>query len=92
MSLLSAVKTWIDGADWRSWVAHSIVGALIACVSHAIGFGVAASVWCVFTLFFVRECEQALLAIVAKERPHWNDALWDFVCPTVAALVVTLLL
>lgn len=90
MNIFAAIKKWIDVSDPRSWVAHSLVGALVAWVSHAIGLNVGATVWSVFILFFVREAEQAALAFAAGERPHYFDALMDFVTPSIAALVVSL--
>lgn len=92
MNILSSIKQWIDGADWRSWIAHSIVGAAIAVVSHGLRFNNLASTWAVFVLFFVRELEQAGLAFAANEQPHWNDALWDFVTPTATAFLLGLIL
>lgn len=91
MNILSSIKRWIDGADWRSWLTHSIVGVIIASISHALGFNMLASTWAVFVLFVVREMEQAALAFAAGVQPHWNDALWDFVTPTVAAASLSLL-
>jgi hypothetical protein len=90
MSVLSAIKTWVDGADWRSWVAHSLVGVAVALVSRLIGVGNAANVWCTFVLFTVREAEQALLAVIAGQRPHWGDAVGDIVAPVIVVSVVLL--
>jgi hypothetical protein len=92
MNILAVIKRWIDVSDPRSWLAHSVVGVAIALVSHALGFNTLASAWAVFTLFFVRELEQAGLAFVYHEQPHWFDALMDFLTPTLAALVTGLLL
>jgi hypothetical protein len=88
MNILSAIKRWIDVSDPRSWLAHSVVAALITLVSHALGFSLSATTWAVFVLFFVRELEQAGLALAAGVQPHWNDGLWDFVFPTLTAFIL----
>lgn len=90
MNVLARIKQWIDVADWRSWVAHSVVAVAISLVSLALGFDLSATTWSVFVLFFVREAEQLALEVVYHERPHWNDHLWDFVFPSLAAWVTSL--
>jgi hypothetical protein len=76
------LKLWIDGADWRSWLAHAVVAIPIAAL-----FGVVP----VLVLFAVRELEQLALEVAYQNRIHWLDHLLDTVAPVLAALLVVAL-
>jgi len=105
MSLLASIKTWIDGADWRSWLTHSLAALPIAALTmwlgnsavavwlaHLLTPGGLAGVWSVFCVFAMREIEQRLLKLAAGVRPHPTDDVLDVVFPVAAVILLVALL
>ena len=62
------LKDWIDGADWRSWVTHSIVGVLIA-VAQTVGLARVASAAPAVALALGYDIDAALEAHDEGGRP-----------------------
>lgn len=83
ISYLRAFSRWVNVADWRSWLVHGVVGALIA---------LAVGVLPVVIYFTLREAEQLaheLMSPVANASPRWRDHALDIIAPVLAAFLVT---
>jgi hypothetical protein len=77
---LRIFSAWVDGADWRSWLVHGVLGWLIALV-----FGPVPAI----VFFFLREAEQLAHELMAGTRPPWLDHALDIVAPAAAAIFLT---
>ena len=55
MDKLKAGFSWIMEADWKTWVGHAILGALIALVGFLAGVNAVGVSYAVFAAFFYRE-------------------------------------
>ena len=102
VTYLRAISQWADRADWRSWLFHSLVAAVLVApagagifhglVALGVSSGLAAAVSSVATTFGTRELEQALWKYMAGVRPRLRDPIMDVVTPVVAVLVLGLII
>jgi hypothetical protein len=84
-----AVNRWTHGEDWRTWVAHSVIGLVIALVfglSGWLGWQVAIG------YYLIREVEQIFYAYVGKKPIDWKDAVMDVAAPSAVVLAAVGLL
>ena len=88
------ISAWTHGPDWKTWVAHSVFGLIIAVVAGVIGAlvsdesGVVIGAAVAIGYYLIREIEQVVYAIVDKKELHPLDHVMDVAAP---ALVVGLL-
>lgn len=80
---LASASLWANSADWRSWVSHAVIAALLTLV---FGPAVAAG------FYFLRELEQMWHRWAKGEGLNWFDHFMDVAAPAVAAVVVALLM
>ena len=88
---------WILDADWKTWIGHFLLGALIAGASLAVGLGEGGAAWTVFIAFVYREASD-LLAWVLDDDPDkptfdakLKDGALDLWAPLAGAAVVSML-
>jgi hypothetical protein len=83
-SVRDAVARWTHGPDWRTWVAHTVLGLVIALVFGLVGW----LGWQVaIGYYLIRELEQILYAVVARKPIDWLDAFMDVAVPSAVVLV-----
>ena len=79
-SVLRSIKAWVDVSDPRSWLAHAVIGWLLALVLGPLP---------VIVFFTLREAEQLAFEVMAGEQPAWLDHALDIAAPALAALLLT---
>ena len=77
--ILWEIKWWVDAVDWRSWVAHAVIGLPIGLV-----FGVGG----VFAVYLIRELEQLVFELLYDSDVKWLDHAMDIIAPVLLALIV----
>lgn len=79
---LWAIKNWVDGADWHSWIVHALLGLPIGYVFGVRGVAAA---------YLIRELEQLTFEYMLddlKDWTQWLDHVLDVVAPVLVAWVV----
>jgi len=94
---LSAAFGWIMDANWKTWIGHFLLGALIAGTTLAVGLGKGGAAWTVFIAFIYREASD-LLAWALDDDPDkptfhekMHDGFLDLWSPLAGAAVVSML-
>jgi hypothetical protein len=78
------INRWTHGEDWRTWVAHSVIGLIIAFVFGLFGW----LGWQVAIAYYlIREIEQTFYSFVSKKPIDWFDNVMDVVVPTIVVLL-----
>lgn len=80
--ILWAIKDWADGADYRSWITHALIGLPIGYVFGITGVAAA---------YLIRELEQFAFEYMLEDLgdwKHWLDHAMDVIAPVLVAWVV----
>lgn len=87
---------WITDADWKTWVGHGLLGALVALVGFAAGVGPVGVGYAVFAAFFYREISD-LASWASSDDPgkkplqaKLKDGFIDLWAPLAGAAIVGL--
>lgn len=91
------IAEWTHGPDWKTWIAHSAFGLIIATISGIIaalitdekGAVVGAAV--AIGYYLIREIEQIVYNIVDKKPLSYNKAFDHFMDVATPAVFVLLL-
>jgi len=89
------VNRWTHGADWQTWVAHSVIALFITLIASLIAWwGDAAQPVVVgaavaIGYYLIREIEQTFYSWVGGKEIDWRDNVMDVVAPAVVVLAVT---
>jgi 4-hydroxybenzoate polyprenyltransferase len=87
------VSAWTHGPDWKTWVAHTVFGLIIALVAGLIAaalghsgewYGAAVAIG----YYLIREIEQIVYNIVGKKPNRWFDNFMDVFIPTVVIIIL----
>ena len=90
------IAAWTHGPDWKTWVAHTVFGVIIAIVVGGIAaiFGHSAEFYGVtaaISYYLIREIEQIVYNIVDKKPMSSEKAFDHFMDVAVPAAVILLL-
>jgi hypothetical protein len=91
------ISEWTHGADWKTWVAHSVFGLIIAAIAGIIGAlitdenGAVIGAAVAIGYYLIREIEQIVYNIVDK-KPMSGDKAFDHVMDVAAPAACVLLL
>ena len=91
MNVLMRIWVWQEGADWRSWVTHTVVAILYAILLTPLMGWTAGCVASVFA-FVVREAEQAVHTAFAAGKQPWLDRVMDVLAPALGLGLLSQLL
>lgn len=87
------VKLWVDKADWRSWIAHAVIGLGVILIYLPvywlfwwIGLSPLAAV--ALVIWGLREGEQLAFELMHGEDIKWVDHIGDILAPTILTQVV----
>lgn len=76
INLLKTVRTWTNGAVWRSWLAHAVLGLPICLVAGPVAL---------VTFYTVREAEQVAHRLMDGIPLYWTDHMADVLAPAAVA-------
>jgi hypothetical protein len=83
-----AIARWTHGEDWRTWVAHTVIGLIIALIFGLVGW----LGWQVaIGYYLIREIEQVVYAVVDRKPIDWIDAFMDVAVPSLVVFAAVLL-
>jgi hypothetical protein len=94
---IDRVVQFFNDADWKTWLGHGLLGALIAAVGVLWQLTPLAILYAVFAAFFYREASDLLNWRFAPEpKPHLakkiKDGFFDLVAPLIGAGIAGALL
>ena len=90
------IAEWTHGPDWKTWIAHTVFGLIIAIIVGGIAaiaghsaefYGVTAAI----SYYLIREIEQIVYNIVDKKPISTKKAFDHFMDVAVPAVVILLL-
>lgn len=91
-----AIAAWTHGPDWKTWIAHTVFGLIIAIVVGAIAASVGHSsefygATAAISYYLIREIEQIIYNIVDKKPLSGKKAFDHFMDVAVPAAFILLL-
>lgn len=101
VAFLAAVSAWADGAQWRTWILHSLIAVPIALAAAALSLVLwmlgsftplsAGALTAVF-VYLVRELEQVAHRLMRGEPLDPLDHVLDVLVPAVVVIALALIL
>lgn len=90
------VKWWVDGADWRSWAVHAVIGLVATVVFFACRWLLdivlspmeAQAGSAMLVAWGLREGEQLVFELMYAGEVKWLDHTMDVVAPAVLAIII----
>lgn len=100
----NSISEWTHGPDWKTWIAHSVFGLIIATIAGIIGAlitdenGAVIGAAVAIGYYLIREIEQIVYNVVDKKPmsgkkafDHFMDVATPAAFVLLLALIVTLL-
>jgi hypothetical protein len=84
MGIFKKAWEWTMRANWRTWLSHAVLAALLAGLFHAT-LGVMQPSFAAFLFYFMREVEQIFVTWCEGRPQDWADHALDVSAAFIAA-------